>query len=70
MLSKLVKNTVAKGEIFFSYSVVKRLELQTRKNKGLFGKGLTHYHTMPPFDTLEIYSFGKHCEKRRKGELL
>ena len=25
----------------------------------------THYHTMPHFDTLKIYSFGKHCEKRR-----
>ena len=26
---------------------------------------LTHYHTMPHFDTLKIYSCGKHCEKRR-----
>ena len=27
--------------------------------------GLTHYHTMPRFDALKIYSGGKHCEKRR-----
>ena len=26
----------------FSHSVFKRLLLQTRKNQGLFGKGLTH----------------------------
>ena len=26
---------------------------------------LTHYHTMPHFDTLKIYSCGKHCKKRR-----
>ena len=26
---------------------------------------LTHYHTTPHFDALKIYSFGKHCEKRR-----
>ena len=26
---------------------------------------LIHYHTMPNFDALKIYSCGKHCEKRR-----
>ena len=26
---------------------------------------LTHYHTIPHFDALEIYSCGKHCEKMR-----
>ena len=26
---------------------------------------LAHYHTLPHFDTLKIYSCGKHCEKRR-----
>ena len=26
---------------------------------------LTHYHTMPHFDALKIYSCGKHGEKRR-----
>ena len=26
---------------------------------------LTHYHTMPHFDALKIYSCGKHYEKRR-----
>ena len=29
----------------FSRSVFKRLELQTRKNQGLFGKGLKEYIT-------------------------
>ena len=26
---------------------------------------LTYYRTMPHFDALKIYSYGKHCEKRR-----
>ena len=26
---------------------------------------LAHYHTMPYFDALKIYSNGKHCEKKR-----
>ena len=34
----------------FSNSVFKRLILQTCKNKHLFVKGLTHSHTMTPFD--------------------
>ena len=43
---KKVENTVGKGEIArynfsFSHSVFKRLVLQTRKNQGLFGKGLS-----------------------------
>ena len=37
--SERVENTVGKGEIA-RYSVFKRLVLQTRKNQGLFGKGL------------------------------
>ena len=28
---------------------------------------LTHYHTMPHFDALKIYSCGKHCEERRNS---
>ena len=48
-----------------SHSVFKRLVLQTCKNQGLFGKGLTYYHTMPHFDTLQICNCEKHCEKRR-----
>ena len=46
-VSKRVENNVEKGEIardeqflLFSHSVFKRLVLQTRKNQGLFGKGL------------------------------
>ena len=42
--SKQVENIVEKGEIAcyfsFSHSVFKRLAVQTRKNQGLFGKGL------------------------------
>ena len=30
-----------------------------------FKDKLTHYHTMQHFVTQEIYSCGKHCEKRR-----
>ena len=30
-----------------------------------FGKHLTHYHTVPHFNTLKTYSCGKLCEKRR-----
>ena len=32
---------------------------------GIQGKGLTHYHKIPQFDALKIYTCGKHCEKRR-----
>ena len=39
--------------------------LPYRKHKSLFELHLTHYHTMLQFDTLKIYSCGKHCEKRR-----
>ena len=27
---------------------------------------LTHYHTMPHFDPLKIYIYGKHCEEKEK----
>ena len=37
--SKPVENTVGKGEI--AHCVFQRLVLQTCKNQGLFGKGLT-----------------------------
>ena len=29
-------------------------------------KSLTHYHTIPHFESLKIYSCGKHYEKRKK----
>ena len=47
--SKLVEHSIGKREMLimnnfsFSNSVFKRLVLQTRKNQGLFGKGLTNY---------------------------
>ena len=28
-------------------------------------QALTHYHTIPHFDTSKICNCGKHCEKRR-----
>ena len=31
----------------------------------LLRSNLTHYHTMPHFDTFNACSCGKHCEKRR-----
>ena len=52
--SKRVENTVLVMSNFsFSLSVFKRLKLQTRKNHGLFGKGLTLYHTILAFNDLE-----------------
>ena len=33
--------------------LIKRSVLQTCKNQGLFGKRLTHYHTIPNFDALK-----------------
>ena len=38
--SEREENIVGKGEIACSHSVFKRLALQPRKNRGLFGKGL------------------------------
>ena len=50
----------------FSHSLFKRLLLQTHKNEGLVGKGLTHFHTIPHFDALKVYS----CRNIvRKGEI-
>ena len=48
MYAKKVENTVGKEKLLltsnfpFSHSVLKLLLLQTHKNQGLFGKGLTH----------------------------
>ena len=36
---------------------------QCFQKPGLLGKELTHYHPIPHFDALKIYSCGKHCEK-------
>ena len=65
--SKWVENTVGKGEIvshkqflLFPHSVFKRLILQTRKNKGLFKKGLIIFR---PF-------FDEHAFIKSKYELL
>ena len=54
--SKMVENTVGKGEIacygqFLLRSVFKRPVMKTRKDKSMFGKGLTLYHTITPFNS-------------------
>ena len=49
----------------FSHNVFKSRLVQNLQKSGLSGKELTHYHTMPHFDALKIYSCGKHREKRR-----
>ena len=58
MFSKLVKNTVGKGEFahyeqfILSHTVFKRLLMQTRKNLGLFGNGLSSLQAIYLFPTL------------------
>ena len=47
----------------FSHSVFKRLVLQTRKNQGLFGKGLLLSSIYTNFNTLKIRTLGKHSGK-------
>ena len=64
IFSKWVENTVGKGEIarYEQFLLFPRYFQKTctadTKNQGLFGKGLTHYHTMPHFDALKIYNSG------------
>ena len=50
--------------VTFNLSSANALNLVTSEIL-LFGTGLTHYHTMPHFDALKIYSCGKMCEKWR-----
>ena len=47
-LLKWVENTLGKGEIarYEQFLLFPWCFQKTRKNQGLFGKGLTHYHTM------------------------
>ena len=83
---KRLEIAVGKEKLFimsnfsFSQSVLKRLVLQTCKNKGLFGKELkgendgnlvsashhVFYHTIPTFIDPEREGSCKHCGKRRK----
>ena len=54
------------SNFFFFHSVFKRLLLQTRKNQGLFGKGLTQHLSSESalnLDTSDISSFGKALEE-------
>ena len=65
--SKWIEKTVGKGEIahykqflLFPHSVFKRLILQTRKNQGLFGKGLTLSQTT----NFRLFWFERLCRQR------
>ena len=40
--------------------------LRVIKSWDCVGLELTHYHTMPHFEALKIYSCGRHCEKKEK----
>ena len=49
-LPKGLKMLLEKEKFSFSLGVFKRLVLQTSKNKGLFGKKLSLYHTVQTFN--------------------
>ena len=51
------KGDIVPYEQFLLYSVFKRLVLQTQKNQGLFGKGLTLSQTTPGFYGSGIEAF-------------
>ena len=55
--SKRVENPVGKGEFARSRSFFERPILRTRKNQGLFGKGLTLYCTRLNFNHFRIDIF-------------
>ena len=55
-LSEKVKLLIT-SNFTFSHSVFIRLVLQRRKNQGLFGKGLTLYHTILTFNDPELFIF-------------
>ena len=61
--SKIVENTLGKREIArnfsFSYSVFKRLVLQTHKNKGLYGKGLNIFYRAVKIEFLILHKTTK-----------
>ena len=46
------ENLLATSNLSFSHTVFKRLLMQTRKNLGLFGKGLSSFQAIYPFPTL------------------
>ena len=53
--SKRLENTVEKGDFSFSHSVFKRFLLQTRKNQGLFGKGLNYVEDVHFYGLLDVF---------------
>ena len=46
------ENLLVTSNLSFSHTVFKRLLMQTRKNLGLFGKGLGSLQAIYPFPTL------------------
>ena len=50
------KKLLVTSNFFFSHIVFKRLVLQTRKNQGLFGKGLLEIENLPDNMLLTLYS--------------
>ena len=76
LVFQMKENIVGKGEnagsqnfLLSQQFFLKSLLPQNHQNIEQIGKELhptyfTHYHTMPHFDALQIYSCGKHCEKR------
>ena len=66
--SKRVENTVGKGEIArnfsLSHSVFKRFEVQTRKNQGLFWKGLILSQQALAYSCRQYMSFENAVGKR------
>ena len=66
-----LKTLWEKEKFLVTCSVFQRLLLQTHKNQGLFGKGLTtserhDYHKIPTYNDPEKEAFQKYCGKRKK----
>ena len=61
---RLLTLTIWKSLKFVVWERLKHLYIMYIVVQHVF-TALTHYHKMPHFDALKIYSCGKHCEKRR-----
>ena len=70
--SQCVEKTVGKGEIACNKQFLlfpqcfQGLVLQTGKNKGLLGRGLTLLQTSPGFYVSAVEVFWKHCGEKEK----
>ena len=70
----MIRHSKFKRSPMDKYDTGTNLELKVSDNDSvkntvfehiLLSECLSHYHTMPHFDALQIYSFGKHLEKRK-----